>query len=125
MVTIGRGLLDPAVHEFFDALRSYDVARAVKVLAEDADFESPWSGKLRGKAAVEQFITAWLKDPAKRPSLSMSDASGDGAVTRLKVSVSGRFGEAPQPVTMNVLCLKRVVHHVKFVPDVAGEKPAH
>lgn len=119
MVTIGRGILDPAVHDFFEGLRSYDVARALKPLAADVDFESPWSPKLTGKAAVEQFLTGWLKDPQKRPSLSIMDVEGDGTVTRLKLSISGRFGQAPEHVTLHALVLQHVLHHVKFV---AGKK---
>ena len=117
MVSIGRGQLDTAVHDFFEGLRSYDVARAAKTLAPDVDFESPWSGKIVGKPAVEQFLTAWLKDPQKRPSFSIRDVEGDGAVTRLKVSVSGRFGKAPEHLTLHALCLKHVVHHVRFAPE--------
>ena len=120
MVTIGRGILDPAVHDFFEGLRSYDVARALKPLAADVDFESPWSGKLLGKPAVEQFLTKWLKDPQTRPSLSIMDVEGDGTVTRLKLSISGRFGKAPEHVTLHALVLKHVVHHVRF----AGDKKA-
>ena len=117
MVTIGRGVLDPAVHDFFEGLRSYDVARAAKPLAADVDFESPWSPKLTGKPAVEQFLTAWLKDVQKRPSFSIMDVSGDGAVTRVRLSVSGRFGKAPEHVTLHALVLKHVVHHVRFAAD--------
>ena len=122
MVTIGRGVLDPAVHDFFEGLRTYDVARAVKPLAADVDFESPWTAKLTGKPAVEQFLTSWLKDPVKRPSLSIMDVSGDGAVTRVKLSISGRFGKAPEHVTLHALCLQHVIHHVKFVADKADKK---
>jgi ketosteroid isomerase-like protein len=117
MVTIRAGsVLDPAVHELFEGLRTYDAARAAKVLAEDADWE--WQGgKMTGKAAVEQFLQGWLKDPKTRPSFSIIDVAGDGAITRLTMSVSGRFGQAPQRVTMHVLCLKHVVHHVKLVNE--------
>lgn len=120
MVTIGRGVLAPAVHEFFEGLRSYDVARAVKPLAPDVDFESPWTGKLTGKDKVEAFLMTWLKDPVKRPSLSIRDAEGDGTVMRLKLSISGRFGQAPQHVTLHALCLQGVLHHVKFVGEAKG-----
>jgi hypothetical protein len=124
MVTIGRGVLDPAVHELFEGLRCYDAPRAAKVLAVDADWESPWSGgRLVGKAAIEQFLSGWLKDPQKRPSFSIIDVAGDGAVTRLHLSVSGRFGKAPEHVVLHILCLKHVVHHVKVVPE--GQAPAH
>lgn len=119
MVTIGRGILDPAVHDFFEGLRSYDVARALKPLAADVDFESPWTGRLVGKPAVEQFLNSWLKDPQKRPSLSIIDVSGDGTVTRLKLSISGRFGKAPEHVTLHALVLKHVLHHVRFAADKA------
>lgn len=118
MVTIGRGVLAPAAHEFFEGIRNYDVARAAKVLAADVDFDSPWSGHLTGKAAVEAFLTGWLKDPKKRPSLSIIDVAGDGAVTRLTLSVSGRFGEAPQRIMLNALVLRQLLHQVKFVPVV-------
>lgn len=122
MVTIGRGVLDPAVHELFEGLRTYDAARAAKVLATDADWE--WEGgKMVGKPAIEQFLSGWLKDPKQRPSFSIVDVEGDGAVTRLRLSVSGRFGQAPQRVTMHALCLKHVVHHVRFVPD--GQAKGH
>ena len=116
MVTIGRGVLDPAVFELFEGLRTYDPARAAKVLADDADWEWDWAGggKRVGKAAVEQFLQGWLKDPQQRPSFSIIDVAGDGAVARLRLSVSGRFGRAPRHVTMHVLCLKHVVHHIRF-----------
>ena len=121
MVTIGRGLLDPAVHELFEGLRTYDAAKAAKNLAADADWE--WEGgRMVGKAAVQEFLTGWLKDPQNRPSFSIIDVEGDGAVTRLKLSISGRFGKAPQRVVMHVLCLKHMVHHVKLVPEGSGAK---
>lgn len=120
MVTIGRGVLDAAVHDFFEGVRSYDVPRAAKRLADDVDFESPWTGKLTGRAKVEEFLNGWLKDPQKRPSFSIVDVAGDGAVTRLRVSVSGRFGRAPERVVMHVLCLRHVIHHVKVVPEAQG-----
>ena len=125
MVTIGRGILDPAVHELFEGLRCYDPARAAKVLATDVDWDAPWTGgKLTGRAAVEQAIAAWVKDPQKRPSFSIIDVGGDGAVTRLTLSISGRFGKAPEHVVMHVLCLKHVVHQVKVVP-VAKKGAGH
>lgn len=114
MVTVRPGsVLDPAVHELFEGLRTYDAARAAKVLAEDADWE--WEGgRMVGRAAVQQFLEGWLKDPKARPSFSIVDVAGDGAVTRLTLSVSGRFGQAPQRVVLHALCLKHVVHHVKL-----------
>lgn len=120
MVTIGRGLLDPAVHELFEGLRTYDAARAGKVLAPDADWE--WEGgRIVGKPAIEQFLTGWLKDPKQRPSFSIVDVAGDGAVTRIKMSVSNRFGQAPKLVTLHALCLKHRVHHVKIAPDAPAK----
>jgi ketosteroid isomerase-like protein len=113
MPTLGR-VVDPAVHDFYDALRSYDAARAAKNLAEDADFESPWHGKLHGRAAIESALKAWLGDAKTRPSLSISDVSGERAITHLKLSVSGRFGKAPEPVRMSVLCLQHVIHQVSI-----------
>lgn len=125
MVTVGRGLLDPAASDFFDAVRSYDVPRAMKSLAADADFESPWSGgRLTGKPAIEAHLKAWLGDPQKRPSLSIIDVAGDGAVTRMKVSISGRFGQAPQHFQLNLLCLKHELHHVVLAP-IGAAKHGH
>lgn len=116
MATVGRSVLTGTVMEFFDAVRSYDVARAAKVLRDDVAFVSPWSGELHGKAAVEAFLASWLKDAAKRPSLTIRDVRGDGAVTHLDVSVSGRFGKAPEHLTMSVLALRGQVHQVAFRP---------
>ena len=126
MVTIRPGsVLDPAVHELFEGLRTYDAARAAKVLAADAEWE--WEGgqggKMVGKPAIEQFLAGWLKDAQKRPSFSIIDVAGDGAVTRLHLSISGRFGKAPEHVVMHILCLKHVVHQVKVVP--ANSTKAH
>ncbi|MFO1532119.1 MAG: nuclear transport factor 2 family protein [Thermoplasmatota archaeon] len=115
MVTIGRGL-HASVHEFFEGVRSYDPKRAVAVLADDVDFDSPWSGHLHGKAAVEAFLKTWLGDAKTRPSITISDVAGDGAVSRLKVSVSGRFGKAPELYWLNVLRVQSLVHHASFVP---------
>lgn len=118
MATIGTRQLDRAVFELFEGLRTYDAAKAAAVLAEDADFETPWShGKVTGKAKVAEFLAGWLKDPVGRPSFSIVDVAGDGAVTRLRLSVSGRFGKAPERVVMHVLCLQHMVHHVKVVPE--------
>jgi ketosteroid isomerase-like protein len=115
MVTIGRGLHATA-HEFFDGIRSYDPKRAVAVLAEDADFESPWSGRLHGKAAIESFLKTWLADPASRPSFTISDVAAEGALTRLKVSVSGRFGKAPQLVWVSIVRVQQQIHQVHIAP---------
>lgn len=121
MVTIGRGILDGASHEFFDAVRSYDAKRAAAVLVDDADFTSPDSGRIVGKANIEAYLKTWLSDPVKRPTFTIIDVAGDGAVTRLKVSVSGRFGKAPQHMDLDLVCLKHRLHHVRLgAPPVAG-----
>lgn len=122
MVTVGKGILDPAVHEFFDGVRSYDAKRAAAPLADDVDFESPWSGRLTGREAVEAFLKPWLADAQKRPTFSIIDVRGDGAVTRMKVSVSGRFGKAPEHFTLEALCLKHKLHQVAF-RRMAGTQP--
>ena len=115
MVTIGRGL-HASVHELFEGIRSYDPKRAVAVLADDVDFDSPWSGHLKGKAAVEAFLKGWLSDAKARPSFTISDVGGDGALARLKVSVSGRFGKAPELHWFLVLRVQALVHQVQIVP---------
>lgn len=119
MVTIGRGL-HSSVHEVFEGIRSYDPKRAVAVMADDVEFSSPWSGALRGKAAVEAFLKPWLADAKTRPSFTISDVAGDGAVARLKVSVSGRFGKAPEILWFNVLRVQDKVHQVRIEPLAAA-----
>jgi ketosteroid isomerase-like protein len=115
MVTVGRGILDPAVYELFEGLRTYDAARAAKVLAPDVDFQSPWSGgRVTGRAAVEAHLKQWLGNPQSRPSLSIRDVEGDGAVTRLRLSISGRFGAGAQRATLAVLCLQHAVHQASI-----------
>lgn len=114
MASVGRSILTGTVMEFFDAVRSYDAARASKALASDVAFVSPWSGELHGKAAVEAFLKGWLGDAVKRPSLTIRDVRGDGAVTHLDVSVSGRFGKAPEHLTLSVLALRGTIHQVAF-----------
>jgi len=118
MVTVGRGL-DVCVHELFDGIRSYDAKRAAAVLADDADFTSPWSGALHGKTAIEAWLKQWLGDAKTRPSFTISDLSANGPLTRLFVSVSGRFGKAPEHVVFHILRVQHVVHQVQVVP-VAG-----
>ncbi len=78
------------------------------------NWESPGSGKLTGKAAIEAHLKTWLGDAKARPSLTLNDVHGDGAVTRLTVSVSNRFGREPRRMTLAVLCLKGVIHHVAW-----------
>jgi len=125
MVTVGRGLLQGAAFEFFEGLRTFDAKRAAAVLADNVQFQSPWSGPLASKAAVQAFLQQWLTDAVKRPSFTIRDVSGDGAVTRLELSVSGRFGKAPEHLGLNLLCLRGVVHQVAFVPSGAGAPVAH
>ncbi|MEA3143141.1 MAG: hypothetical protein QOG31_465 [Thermoplasmata archaeon] len=118
MVTVGRGVLDPAVHEFFEGLRTYDAARAAKVLTPGAEFQSPWSGgRVAGKAAIEAHLKQWLGNPQTRPSFSIRDVEGDGAVTRLRLSVSGRFGAGAQRATLAALCLQHQLHQASITLD--------
>jgi len=118
MVTVGRGILDPSVHELFEGLRTYDAARAAKTLAPDAVFQTPWSGgRIVGKAAVEAHLKPWLSDPRTRPSFTIRDVEGDGAVVRLRLSISGRFGAGAQHATLAVLCLQHQVHQAVLTLD--------
>ncbi|MEK6985135.1 MAG: nuclear transport factor 2 family protein [Candidatus Thermoplasmatota archaeon] len=119
MATVGRSILSSTVMEFFDALRSYDAARAAKPLVADVLFDTPWSGTLHGKPAVEAFLKGWLTDAVKRPSFTIRDLSGDGAVIHLALSISGRFGKAPEHLTMSVLALRGVIHQVVVRPAAA------
>ncbi|MHB8634001.1 MAG: nuclear transport factor 2 family protein [Thermoplasmatota archaeon] len=115
VATIGGAQLDKSVFEFFDALRSYDSKRAAAVLADDADWKSPWSTvKITGREAIEKHLASWLGDARSRPSLTIKDIAGDGAVTRLAVSVSGRFGQKAALVDMDLLCLQHRIHHVEM-----------
>ncbi len=113
MATIGRGLYAEAVHEFFDGLRSYDVDRAVAVLADDADLQSPWNeGTLTGKDAIKAVLTTVLTNPETRPSFTIQDISGDGHIVKLAVSVSGRFGKSARLHMFHILHLQGVIHQV-------------
>jgi ketosteroid isomerase-like protein len=117
MATAGRSILTTTVTEFFDAVRSYDAVRAAKPLAADVEWSTPWSGALKGKPAVEAFLGSWLKDAVKRPTFTIRDVRGDGSVTHLAISVSGRFGKAPEHFVMSVLALRGTVHQVVVRPD--------
>lgn len=113
MATIGRGLYAESVHEFFEGVRSYDVDRAVAVLAEDADMQSPWNaGTVTGKDAIAEVLHSIVDDAATRPSFTIQDISGDGNLVQLKVSVSGRFGRAAKVHTFRLLHLKGLIHHI-------------
>lgn len=117
MATVGRGVLAPPVFEFFEGVRSFDAARAARVLAPDADFASPWNeGTITGREPIQAFLAGFLGDPKTRPSFSIMDIAGDGTIVHLKLSISGRFGRKPEHVTMSVLCLKGVVHQVVVRP---------
>lgn len=117
MATVGRGLYAAAVHEFFEGVRTFDVERAVAVLAEDADFQSPWNeGTATGRAAIKEVLEGVLGDAVRRPSFTIRDIRGDGAVVTLTVSVSGRFGRAPRLHALRVLHLKDQIHQVAITP---------
>jgi ketosteroid isomerase-like protein len=120
MVTIGSARLDRAAHEFYDAMRSYDAKRAAASMTDNATFVSPWSGRVAGRGDVEKFLQTWLGDAKARPSFAIADISGDGALTHLKLSVSGRFGQAPQRMGLDILCLQHKVHHVQFTPAASA-----
>lgn len=111
MATVGRGIYATSVHEFFDAVRSYDVGRATAVLADDADFQSPW-GSATGKEAIGAILTDLTAPSLQRPSFSIANLSGDGHVTTLQVSMSGRFGRAPVAQTWKLLHLHGRLHHI-------------
>ncbi len=113
MATIGRGVMDETVFAFFEGMRTYDAEAAAAVFVDDAEFESPWTDKLVGREAIQAFLTQWLGDPVKRPTFSIVDVSGDGAVTRLTISVSNRFGAAPQIVRMDMLVLRSQIYHLR------------
>ncbi len=113
MATVGRGVYAQAVHEFFEGIRTYDVERAAAVLADDAEWTSPWTqGTVEGQEAVKAALEGLLGDAAKRPSFTIVDVAGDGHLTTLTVSVSGRFGKAPRRHRFRILNLKGKVHQV-------------
>jgi ketosteroid isomerase-like protein len=124
MTTVGRGILQKPAFDLFDAMRSYDAKKAAAQLADDAVWRSPWSGgEVSGKAAIEAHLQAWLGDPKARPSLTIADIAGDGTVIRLTLSVSGRFGQAPQLVQMAMVVVKGQIHQVIISP--LGGAAAH
>lgn len=113
MATVGRGVFAQAVHEFFEGIRTYDVDRAVAVLAEDADLQSPWNdGVVSGRDAVRGVLAGVLEDAVNRPSFTIMDVAGDGNLTMLTVSVSGRFGKGARRHLFRILHLKGQVHQV-------------
>lgn len=117
MATVGRGVFAQAVHEFFEGIRTFDVDRAVAVLAEDADLQSPWNdGVAAGRDQVREVLQRVLGDPVTRPSFTIIDISGDGSLVTLLVSVSGRFGRAAAPHRFRILHLKGQVHQVVIQP---------
>jgi hypothetical protein len=111
MATVGRGVYATAVHEFFDGLRSYDVPRAVAVLAPDADMQSPW-GAAKDAAGIEAILTKLVAPSMERPSFTIANISGDGSVTNLEVSTSGRFGKGAIKQSWRILHLHGKVHHI-------------
>lgn len=117
MVTIGRGILDEAVWGLFEGLRTFDAGRATAHLADDVDWEDPWSdAPLAGKDAVQAHLEVFLGDLQSRPSWTIADVSGDGAITRLTLSVSRRFGASPERYRLVALSLKGTIHQVVIEP---------
>ncbi|MGB0651895.1 MAG: nuclear transport factor 2 family protein [Thermoplasmatota archaeon] len=113
MATVGHGALAEAAHLFFDNLRQYDAEAAAAVLAEDAEFTSPWNdGTLVGREAIQESLAALVGDAKTRPSFSIIDVDGDGTLVKFTLSVSQRFGHLPQKVRMDLLCHKGQVHQV-------------
>lgn len=123
MATVGRSAFTTTVQQSFDALRSYDAPKAVQEFAADAVWEDPWHGRIAGKPAIEAMLKAWLGNAKERPSLTIMDLAGDGTLTHLKVSMSGRFGQAPQHVTLTYLVLNGVVKQVQIA--AAGSQGGH
>ena len=119
MATIGKGVYATAVHAFFDGIRNYDLPSALAVLADDADLQSPW-GNARGKDAIQSVLGPLVAPSMRRPSFTIADLSGDGHVTTLSVSMSGRFGKAPVRQAWRVLHLHGKVHHIVIDGD-AGD----
>lgn len=113
MATVGGNLYATPVFTFFDALRSYDVETACSVLAEDADLHSPWNdGVLTGKEGIQGLLEKVLGDAKTRPSFTIDDIRGDGNIIKLDVSMSNRFGRAPEPIRISCLHLHGLIHHV-------------
>lgn len=117
MATVGRGAYAPAVHTFWDGLRTFDAEKACAVLADDAEMTSPWNdGTIEGRDAIQETFAGLLGDAATRPSLTIIDLSGDGHVTRILASVSGRFGAGPQHLRFTLLHLKGRIHDIQVAP---------
>ncbi len=113
MATIGRGVMDETVFAFFEGMRTYDAEAAAATFVDDAEFESPWTDKLVGQDAIKAFLEGWLGDAVKRPTFSIVDVDGDGSVTRLTLSVSNRFGAAPERIRFDILVLRGKIYHVR------------
>jgi len=111
MATVGKGVYARTVHTFFDALRSYDAATAASVFADDVDVHTPW-GQAHGKEAAAKLLTNLVAPSLERPSFTIRDIAGDGNVTTLQVSVSGRFGQAARVQTWRILHLQGRIHQL-------------
>ena len=111
MATVGKGVYARTVHTFFDALRSYDVDTAATVFADDVDMQTPW-GQAHGKEAAAQLLGKLVAPSLDRPSFTIRDIAGDGNVTTLQVSVSGRFGQAARVQTWRILHLQGRIHQI-------------
>lgn len=111
MATIGGNVYAESVHKFFDAFRNYDLDGALAVLADDADLVSPW-GNGTGHEAIRAALEPVVAPGMDRPSFTIKDISGDGNVTTLTVSMSGRFGRGPKTQTWKVLHLHGIIHQV-------------
>lgn len=118
MATVGRGVYATSVHTFWEGLRTFDAEAACKVLADDADLQSPWNeGVLTGRDKIQARLAKVLSDAKTRPSFTIDDITGDGHVTHLSIAVSGRFGAAPTRYRLSLLHLKSLIHHIQFVPE--------
>ncbi len=113
MVTVGEGVLEEEAFAAFESLRTFDAEGVAQQLHEGCTLHGGWlEVPLEGREAIQAYLAELLGDPVKRPSFSLLDASGDGSVTRLALSVSGRFGKAPQKVRVDILSLKGAIHQI-------------
>lgn len=118
MATAGMGAYPATVHQFFEALRTYEPDKASQLFAADAHWEGP-NGHLHGKDSIAAYLKGWLTNPMTRPSFTIRDIHGDGHVTLLDISQSGRFGQGAQQLRFSIVCLKNTIHQVHFGPKHA------
>ncbi len=115
VVTVGRDVLRQEVFDTFEGVRTFNPEAACQHLVDDVEVHLPWCEPIVGKEAFQAYLEEQLGDAVRRPSLSLADVSGDGNVTTLDLTMSGRFGKAPRHLVARVLALKGKIYQIQVL----------